>query len=226
MEFIKTYESFDQDLNFEFLATMGSVEKALIKIVKVHELKYYQKENISTSNLFISRVKKWIQKGINKNKLITDDFLEIIRSFEEDIYQKNKFRIFETDESLFGIIDDLIYLVEKIQEEISQENIQDLEEECEHILNYMDISWTYQSGEDVSVDLSILIKDLNVYVPWCDEMEFILDLEKRIGKNWEFFNYSDKLKSYEYLKNLPFLQELEDDNREDILEQFQLFLGI
>lgn len=236
MRYIKTYETFDpQNIKFEFLATMGSVEKALIHIVKVHENHYYDKSEITNSPKIIEQIKNWIQNGITNGVLNTEDFLIIIRDGEREIYNSNKFKLLELDESMFGIVDDLISLVNVAIQKVDDLSVNDVEEECNSILHDMDESWIYQDGLDewFIVDIDESIKGLNDILsgkdsksPWENEEEFILDIEKVVGKTWEEFNYTDKLLAFNYLQKLPFLENLSNKQKADILDQFHSFLGI
>jgi hypothetical protein len=234
---MKKYESFNhsEDTQFEFLATIGSVEKSIIHVVKIHEENYYKKKEISESPDFLTDIRNWIQLSIN-DKLITMDLMDIIKKYELRIYKSNKFKIFDTDESIFGILDDLFSLVNVSITHKDQSTINDVEEECQHILNNMDSSWIYQDGEDdwLEVDISEVITGLNEILnkngkeesPWKGEEDLIIDLEKHIGKIWESFSYSDKLTSFNYIQKQSFLQGLTGKQREDLLDQFHSFFGL
>jgi lipopolysaccharide export LptBFGC system permease protein LptF len=236
MKYIKTYETFDpQTVKFEFLATMGTVEKAIIHIINVHEKHYYNNDKLTKSPMVIDQIKNWIQSGIVSGELQTNDILNIIRSGEREIYNDNRFKLLEDDESMFGIIDDLLSLVNVAIKQMDNISVNDVEEESEHIISSMDDSWIYQSEMDewYIVDIDETIKGLNDILthkdstsPWLNEEEFILDIEKAVGKTWETFNYADKLSAFNYIQKLPFLEELSAKQRTDLLDQFHSFLGI
>ena len=62
MKYIKLFEKF----NFDELAILSELEKAILHLIKVHELVYYNDTKISDEFLFKRDIKDLIQMGIEK----------------------------------------------------------------------------------------------------------------------------------------------------------------
>jgi len=231
------YEFFNpEDIQFEFLVTMASVEKSIIRVIEIHEEHYYKKIDISQNSNFLKEIKDLIQKGIIVGELNIIDLLDLIKRYELKIYHANKFKIFETDGSIFGIIDDLLFLVNVAIGYKDLSTIEDVNEECQYLLKTINHSWIYQDGNDswLGINLTEIITNLNEILarngqeelPWKNEEDLILELEAQVGKVWESFSYIDKLEAFNYLQKFSFLQGLTGKQREDLLDHFYSFLSL
>lgn len=229
-------EAFNEEIQFEFLATMRSVELSIIHVVRIHEEYYYQKAEISNSLEFLKKVKSWIQTSIIKGELVTNVILKVIKKFEDKFYHDNIFKIFDTEESICGIIDDLISLINVAIYNKTIISIRNIEEECQHLLENINDSWIYREGYNnwLEINMTTTITNLNEILhqvdksesPWVNEEDLILDLEGYVGKVWDIFSYSDKLTAFNYIQQLSFLQKLTGKQREDLLDQLHNFLGL
>lgn len=62
MKYIKLFEKF----NFDELAILSELEKAILHIVRVHEKAYYDETKISDEFMFKRDIKDLIQMGLDK----------------------------------------------------------------------------------------------------------------------------------------------------------------
>lgn len=239
MKVIKLYEAFwnkkkeesNNDFDFDFLANIGKMKQAILKIVKLHEQKCYNDTKISSYDRFKTAINDLIDKAIeatpdNKEHFytITEDYLSVISLFEKEIYRENK--LVEFDQSLFSSLDDLVGLFNLTLDERSEDDINRLGKDADHILNKMDDSWVYENETDESFDtsgiddvisgLDSIEEDENDIGMWTSEEDFEKDIESYIGKKIDNFDYSDKLQAYQYIENKTWVQNiLEDGSDED-----------
>ena len=232
---IKNYKLFleSNEFDFEFLANIGKMKQAIIKIVKLHEQKCYGDTKLSSYERFKTAINDLIDKAIettpdNKEHFytITEDYLSVISLFEKEIYRENK--LAEFDQSLFSSLDDLVGLFNLTLDEREEDDINRLGKDADHILDKMDDSWVYENESDGSnfeintdgIDDAIaglegrLSEDVDGM--WTSEEEFEKDIESYIGKKIEDFDYSEKLQAYKYIENKQWIKNiLEDGSQKD-----------
>ena len=232
---IKNYKLFleSNEFDFEFLANIGKMKQAIIKIVKLHEQKCYGDTKLSSYERFKTAINDLIDKAIettpdNKEHFytITEDYLSVISLFEKEVYRENK--LVEFDQSLFSSLDDLIGLFNLTLDEREEDDINRLGKDADHILDKMDDSWVYENESDGSnfeintdgIDDAIagledrLSEDVDGM--WTSEEEFEKDIESYIGKKIEDFDYSEKLQAYKYIENKQWIKNiLEDGSQKD-----------
>ena len=232
---IKNYKLFleSNEFDFEFLANIGKMKQAIIKIVKLHEQKCYGDTKLSSYERFKTAINDLIDKAIettpdNKEHFytITEDYLSVISLFEKEIYRENK--LAEFDQSLFSSLDDLVGLFNLTLDEREEDDINRLGKDVDHILDKMDDSWVYENESDGSsfeintdgIDDAIaglegrLSEDVDGM--WTSEEEFEKDIESYIGKKIEDFDYSEKLQAYKYIENKQWIKNiLEDGSQKD-----------
>ena len=232
---IKNYKLFleSNDFDFDFLANIGKMKQAIIKIVQLHEKKCYGDTKISSYERFKTAINDLIDKAIettpdNKEHFytITEDYLSVISLFEKEVYRENK--LAEFDQSLFSSLDDLIGLFNLTLDEREEDDINRLGKDVDHILDKMDDSWVYENESDGSnfeintdgIDDAIagledrLSEDVDGM--WTSEEEFEKDIESYIGKKIEDFDYSEKLQAYKYIENKQWIKNiLEDGSQKD-----------
>ena len=229
---IKNYKLFleSNEFDFDFLANIGKMKQAIIKIVKLHEQKCYGDTKLSSYERFKTAINDLIDKAIettpdNKEHFytITEDYLSVICLFEKEVYRENK--LVEFDQSLFSSLDDLIGLFNLTLDEREEDDINRLGKDADHILDKMDDSWIYENDTDDSnfeintdgIDVSSLIDDLEYRLAeefdgmWTSEDEFEKDIEGYIGKKIEDFDYSDKLQAYQYIENKTWVKNILED---------------
>jgi len=232
---IKNYKLFleSNEFDFDFLANIGKMREAIIKIVKLHEQKCYGDTKLSSYDRFKTAINDLIDKAIettpdNKEHFytITEDYLSVISLFEKEIYRENK--LAEFDQSLFSSLDDLVGLFNLTLDEREEDDITRLGEDADHILDKMDDSWVYENESDgsnfeINTDgIDDVIADLegrlseDVDGMWTSEEEFEKDIESYIGKKIEDFDYSEKLQAYKYIENKQWIKNiLEDGSQKD-----------
>ena len=232
---IKNYKLFleSNEFDFDFLANIGKMKQAIIKIVKLHEQKCYGDTKLSSYDRFKTAINDLIDKAIettpdNKEHFytITEDYLSVISLFEKEIYRENK--LAEFDQSLFSSLDDLVGLFNLTLDEREEDDINRLGKDADHILDKMDDSWVYENESDGSnfeintdgIDDAIaglegrLSEDVDGM--WTSEEEFEKDIESYIGKKIEDFDYSEKLQAYKYIENKQWIKNiLEDGSQKD-----------
>ena len=242
MKYLKTFESHSDD-KFELLATVVDFEKAIFKIVSLHEKHYYKDTLITTNGDFIKDMKSFSKQIINGEHLMAEDYLELVAKYEKGLYQKDEFGIMdedgETDESMFDLIDGLVSLFTHTVGSLDE--LEFFKKEINHILTKMDDSWIYkQSMEQTWKDMEewenteydpSTDPDQDNYDPlddlWESEEELIKQLEDFIGKKFNNFDYSDKLSAFEYITNKRVFIDLKDDpEMQEMLSQLKGFLGI
>ena len=232
---IKNYKLFleSNDFDFDFLANIGKMREAILKIVQLHEQKCYNDNKLSSYDRFKVSLNDLIDKAIettpdNKEHFytITEDYLSVISLFEKEIYRENK--LAEFDQSLFSSLDDLVGLFNLTLDEREEDDINRLGKDADHILDKMDDSWVYENESDGSnfeintdgIDDAIaglegrLSEDVDGM--WTSEEEFEKDIESYIGKKIEDFDYSEKLQAYKYIENKQWIKNiLEDGSQKD-----------
>ena len=232
---IKNYKLFleSNEFDFDFLANIGKMKQAIIKIVQLHEQKCYGDTKLSSYERFKTAINDLIDKAIettpdNKEHFytITEDYLSVISLFEKEVYRENK--LVEFDQSLFSSLDDLIGLFNLTLDEREEDDINRLGKDADHILDKMDDSWIYENESDGSnfeintggIDDAIaglegrLSEDVDGM--WTSEEEFEKDIESYIGKKIEDFDYSEKLQAYKYIENKQWIKNiLEDGSQKD-----------
>jgi hypothetical protein len=233
---IKNYKLFleSNEFDFEFLADIGKMKKAILKIVQLHEQKCYGDTKLSSYERFKVSLNDLIDKAIKttpdnkENYTITEDYISVIYLFEKEVYNENLFSTYE--ESIFTHLDEVISCLNYIlnSSEKDEEDIASLGKEADHILNNMDDSWIYTSDEynttnnymqsqhDIDDAIAGLEDRLSEDVDgmWTSEEEFEKDIEGYIGKKIEDFDYSDKLQAYQYIENKTWIKNILEDGSE------------
>lgn len=239
---IKSYKLFleSSDFDFDFLANIGKMKQAILKIVKLHEQKCYNDTKISSYDRFKTAINDLIDKAIdatpdNKEHFytITEDYLSVISLFEKEVYRENK--LVEFDQSLFSSLDDLVGLFNLTLDEREEDDINRLGKDADHILNKMDDSWVYENETDESFDtsgiddvisgLDNIEEDENDIGMWTSEEDFEKDIESYIGKKIDNFDYSDKLQAYQYIENKTWVQNILEDGSEEDKDFINNFLS-
>ena len=149
---IKNYKLFleSNDFDFDFLANIGKMKQAIIKIVQLHEKKCYGDIKLSSYERFKASLNDLIDSAVKGEFTITEDYLSVINLFEKEVYNKSLFSSYE--ESMFSHLDDLISCFNSLldNEERDEEDIMRLGEDADHILDKMDDSWVYENESDGS----------------------------------------------------------------------------
>ena len=222
---IKNYKLFleSNEFDFEFLANIGKMKEAILKIVQLHEQKCYGDTKLSSYERFKVSLNDLIDDAVKGEFTITEDYLSVINLFEKEVYSKSLFSSYE--ESMFSHLDDLISCFNSLlrNEKRDEEDIMRLGEDAEHILNNMDETWIHDSEEsgssfeintdgidDVIADLENRLSE-DVDDMWTSEDEFEKDIEGYIGKKIEDFDYSDKLQAYQYIENKTWVKNILED---------------
>lgn len=219
---IKNYKLFleSNDFDFDFLANIGKMKQAIIKIVQLHEKKCYGDIKLSSYERFKASLNDLIDSAVKGEFTITEDYLSVINLFEKEVYNKSLFSSYE--ESIFSHLDDLISCFNSLldNEERDEEDIMRLGEDADHILDKMDDSWVYENESDGSnfeintdgIDDAIagledrLSKETDDM--WTSEEEFEKDIESYIGKKIEDFDYSEKLQAFQYIENKEWVKNI------------------
>jgi len=220
---IKNYKLFleSNDFDFDFLANIGKMKQAILKIVQLHEKKCYHDIKLSSYERFKSSLNDLIDSAVKGEYTITEDYLSVINLFEKEVYGKDLLSSYE--ESIFSHLDDLISCFNSLldNEERDEEDIMRLGKDADHILNKMDETWIYTSDEsNVSIS-DIDISDIDDAIVglddrlsketddmWTSEEEFEKDIESYIGKKMDDFDYSDKLQAYKYIENKEWVKNI------------------
>lgn len=236
MKKLKTYQSFlekkgpyDEDLEFEFLANVGKMKETVIKVVEMHEKHYYNDTKMSSNSDFKQSINDLIDSSMTKKDIFTEDYLSVIKMFEDRIYGKNLFHLNDEnwDESMFGILDDLVGPFSDLASNKNRDNddIRRFGEDVEHISKMKD-DWIYQkpmdeSREEFSKSLDEL-GEIGANIEkdeegiWQSEEEFDKDMSDYIGKPMDDFDYTDRLQAYKYIENKPWVKSaLEGSNKND-----------
>lgn len=225
MKKIKNYKLFLElnEFHFDFLANIGKMKEAILKIVKLHEQKCYGDTKLWSYERFKTSLNDLIDGAIGGEFTITEDYLSVINLFEKEVYSKSLFSSYE--ESMFSHLDDLISCFNSLlrNKERNEEDIMRLGEDAEHILKNMDETWIHGSEESDSSNFEIntdgiddAIKGLedklakDVGDMWSSEEEFQKDIEGHIGKKMEDFDYSEKLQAYKYIQNKKWVKDILD----------------
>lgn len=145
MKHLKKYKLFleSTDLDFDFLAAIGKMKSAILKIVLLHEKHCYGEEKLSNYERFKVSLNDLIDSAIKGEQTFTEDYLSIINLFEKEVYGDTKLK--SVEKSLFGHMDDLICTFNNVIEYKDSEDSERLEEDSYHILDKMDSSWVYSS---------------------------------------------------------------------------------
>lgn len=218
---IKNYKLFleSSDFDFDFLANIGKMKQAILKIVKLHEEKCYNDTKLSSYDRFKNSLNDLIDGAIKGEFTITEDYLSIINLFEKEVYSKDLLSYYE--ESIFSHLDDLISCFNSLldNKERDEEDIMRLGKDADHILNKMDESWIYEN--EVGGDFEINTDGIDDAIAgledrlsketdgmWTSEEDFEKDIESYIGKKMDNFDYSDKLQAYQYIENKEWVKNI------------------
>jgi hypothetical protein len=234
---IKNYKLFleSNDFDFDFLANIGKMKQAIIKIVQLHEKKCYDDIKLSSYERFKFSLNDLIDSAVKGESTFTEDYLSVINLFEKEVYNKSLFSSYE--ESMFSHLDDLISCFNSLldNEERDEEDIMRLGKDADHILNKMDESWIYEN-EFGSSDFEINTDGIDDAIDsledrlaeetdgmWTSEEEFEKDVESYIGKKMDDFDYSDKLQAYKYIENKDWIKNIlsnGSDSDKDFITNF------
>jgi hypothetical protein len=225
MKKIKNYKLFLElnEFHFDFLANIGKMKEAILKIVKLHEQKCYGDTKLWSYERFKTSLNDLIDGSIKGEQIITEDFLDIIYLFEKEVWGRNLLKQFE--QSIFGLLDDIVLCFRNLldNKERDEEDIMRLGEDAEHILKNMDETWIHSSEESDDSGYEIntdgiddaiagledkLAKDVGDM--WSSEEEFQKDIEGHIGKKMEDFDYSEKLQAYKYIQSKKWVKDILD----------------
>jgi len=218
---IKNYKLFleSSDFDFDFLANIGKMKQAILKIVKLHEEKCYNDTKLSSYDRFKNSLNDLIDGAIKGEFTITEDYLSIINLFEKEVYSKDLLSSYE--ESIFSHLDDLISCFNSLldNKERDEEDIMRLGKDADNILNKMDESWIYEN--EVGGDFEINTDGIDDAIDgledrlsketdgmWTSEEDFEKDIESYIGKKMDNFDYSDKLQAYQYIENKEWVKNI------------------
>ena len=235
---IKNYKLFleSSDFDFDFLANIGKMKQAILKIVKLHEEKCYNDTKLSSYDIFKNSLNDLIDGAIKGEFTITEDYLSIINLFEKEVYSKDLLSSYE--ESIFSHLDDLISCFNSLldNKERDEEDIMRLGKDVDHILNKMDESWIYEN--EVGGDFEINTDGIDDAIAgledrlsketdgmWTSEEDFEKDMESYIGKKMDNFDYSDKLQAYQYIENKTWVQNILEDGSEKDKDFINNFLS-
>lgn len=257
MKIIKLYEEFwgkkskseSNDLEFDFLAAVGKMQKAVLKIIEVHENHYYNDTKISTNEGFKSELKVLFDETLGGKRYITENYLELVDKWEKELYNNNKMKLISwkegdhISESMFDLIDDLDSCLHACLREKNQKNISFLDKESQDILDRIDDKWVYQEdmfssmkkASDALDEIDIENLDLededdekldNPFIRWQEPEDLQKEIEEFIGKKIEDFNYSDKFEAFDWVKDHceGFLEQLKDEATDDMREAVDEFL--
>ncbi len=153
MKYLKVFEDFNDD-EFEYLANIGKMQNAILKVVEVHEKHYYNGNKISSDPDFLASIKDLIKSSMDGEEIFTSDYLSVISSFEERVYGENLFNLNDDriDESIFDTLNDVIVIFLDLQKEedpkYKSDMIRMLGEESERVYDNMNDGWVRQSGVD------------------------------------------------------------------------------
>jgi hypothetical protein len=218
---IKNYKLFleSSDFDFDFLANIGKMKQAILKIVKLHEEKCYNDTKLSSYDRFKNSLNDLIDGAIKGEFTITEDYLSIINLFEKEVYSKDLLSSYE--ESIFSHLDDLISCFNSLldNKERDEEDIMRFGKDADYILNKMDESWIYEN--EVGGDFDINTDGIDDAIAgledrlsketdgmWTSEEDFEKDIESYIGKKMDNFDYSDKLQAYQYIENKEWVKNI------------------
>ena len=219
---IKNYKLFleSNDFDFDFLANIGKMKQAIIKIVQLHEKKCYDDIKLSSYERFKFSLNDLIDSAVKGESTFTEDYISVINLFEKEVYNKSLFSSYE--ESIFSHLDDLISCFNSLlrNKKRDKEDIMRLGKDADHILNKMDESWIYEN-EFGSSDFEINTDGIDDAIDsledrlaeetdgmWTSEEEFEKDVESYIGKKMDDFDYSDKLQAYKYIENKDWVKNI------------------
>jgi hypothetical protein len=219
---IKNYKLFleSNNFDFDFLANIGKMKQAIIKIVQLHEKKCYGDIKLSSYERFKASLNDLIDSAVKGEYTITEDYLSVINLFEKEVYGKDLLSSYE--ESIFSHLDDLISCFNSLldNEERDEEDIMRLGKDADHILNKMDESWIYENesgSSDFEINTDVIddaIDGLEDRLAeetdgmWTSQEQFVEDIESYIGKLMDDFDYSDKLQAYQYIENKEWIKNI------------------
>jgi hypothetical protein len=219
---IKNYKLFleSNNFDFDFLANIGKMKQAIIKIVQLHEKKCYGDIKLSSYERFKASLNDLIDSAVKGEYTITEDYLSVINLFEKEVYGKGLFSSYE--ESIFSHLDDLISCFNSLldNKERDEEDIMRLGKDADHILNKMDDTWIYENGSGSS-DFEINTDGIDDAIAgledrlteetdgmWTSEEEFEKDIESYIGKSMDDFDYSEKLQAFQYIESKEWIKNI------------------
>jgi hypothetical protein len=236
---IKNYKLFleSNDFDFDFLANIGKMKQAIIKIVQLHEKKCYDDIKLSSYERFKFSLNDLIDSAVKGESIFTEDYLSVINLFEKEVYNKSLFSSY--DESMFSHLDDLISCFNSLldNEERDEEDIMRLGKDADHILNKMDESWIYENesgSSDFEINTDVIddaIDGLEDRLAeetdgmWTSQEQFVEDMESYIGKPMDDFDYSDKLQAYQYIENKEWIKNILEDGSEKDKDFINNFLS-
>jgi hypothetical protein len=218
---IKNYKLFleSNDFDFDFLANIGKMKQAILKIVQLHEQKCYGDTKLSSYERFKASLNDLIDSAIKGEYTITENYLSVITLFEKEVYGKDLLSSYE--ESIFSHLDDLISCFNSLldNEEKDEEDIMRLGKDADHILNKMDETWIYEN--EVGGDFEINTDGIDDAIAgledrlsketddmWTSEEEFEKDIESYIGKKMDDFDYSEKLQAFQYIESKEWIKNI------------------
>ena len=218
---IKNYKLFleSNDFDFDFLANIGKMKQAILKIVQLHEQKCYGDTKLSSYERFKASLNDLIDSAIKGEYTITENYLSVITLFEKEVYGKDLLSSYE--ESIFSHLDDLISCFNSLldNEEKDEEDIMRLGKDADHILNKMDETWIYEN--EVGGDFEINTDGIDDAIAgledrlsketddmWTSEEEFEKDIESYIGKKMDDFDYSEKLQAFQYIESKEWVKNI------------------
>lgn len=133
MKYIKCFEKF----NFDELAILSDLEKAILHLVRIHEKTYYNDTKISDEFMFKRDIKELIQMGIERKKfelnprkyphnpniskgISADHILATISDYQIGIYEEDRLGIDDqnVDTSLRLELDILLDPLKKREDDI------------------------------------------------------------------------------------------------------------
>lgn len=251
MRYLKLFEEFNQDAEFEFLANIPKMIKAIIKIVEVHERYYYNDNKISTNQDFISEIKKVVDRTIKGEETFTEDYLEVVKTYENELYNENEFNLNNehVDESMFVILDEFLsYSFKELvkNKNKSVDDVENFEDSIDGVIRDITTKWVYQkryddelelrqddnifslegeeSDGDESEDDNIVDFESTLKDMWKSQDEFIEDIEGYIGKKLDDFEYGDRLQAFKYVENKPWVKETYKSGHELDIDYLDGFL--
>ena len=148
MKNIKSYKLFlESNFEFDFLANIGKMKSAILKIIEMHEKKCYNDNKISSYNRFQNSINDLIDASIKGENMVAEDYLSIVYLFEKEVYDNNLLKEYEN--SMFGIIDDLVLRFNNLLEtERTEIDIDRFGDDIDHIINNIEDDWIYKNSEE------------------------------------------------------------------------------
>ena len=227
MKNIKKYVSFlneSSEVEFEFLANVGKMKEAIIKIVSIHEKHYYKDNLISLDKDFKKSISDLIDTSMSGKEVLTEDYLLVIKMFENKLYNDDLFQLNKegVDESMYLILSDLLGKFNNVvfSDDRGYKDVENLGNEVDYILKNIRDSWVYLEEAEEDAEL---LNDIDGI--WESEEDFEIDIEDYIGKRMEDFDKSDKLRAYKYIENKDWVQNILIDGTQKDKEFIKNFLS-